>query len=465
MAANENWTFEIALTTQPDDPNPVYVDFTSRVDGQIEIVTGDTAETTGATGTLSLRLNNSDQALTPGNVVSPHYPYIKSARKCRVRETIAGTTYDLFTGYIEFPEIEAWTSSSATAPRDQTITITAVDRLARLQRSPTFISTLAEHIAYHGRNTLIGHWPLLERAAPVDSLPSGQPLTQEIVNVAVGFIPSDPPQPKISYAGGATAPGDDAAMMNFQPSRDTSVPPVFIDCPTLTGAVAYSISAGQVMTTIAWVNLDAVNALGEILSVTASALGNWAKIMIDSTGSSLRGEVQSSAWSGAVDAPLPGYVRTVPVALRFGFSPAVLEVWCGDTVTTGTMTVTSAVAKSYVKVLIGAIDGSVGYAQVHLGAEGDFTHDDYLAQYEVGTQGHERQLTGERIRTALQYGGVAASDLHNIDDGTAVMSRASLAGKTSADVAFEAAITEQGSLTVNGSGLFDFADRRRIHNV
>lgn len=459
--AYQNWTFEIALTTQPDDPNPVYVDFTSRVEtanGPFSIVTGDTAETSGAGNSLSLQLNNADQALTPGNVLSPYYPYVKSARKCRVRETIGGVTYDLFTGYIQFPEIEAWTSSSTTAPRDQTITITAVDRLTRLKQAPTFTSTLAEHIRYNGGSDLIGWWPLLNRAQPF--LAEGAAQADLTVTDPISVFPA-------SIAGPT---GDDASYVRFVPVLRDGIPYPQFDAP-----VSITVSSTETIAIAIWLNaelpdpaatldlsqlawLRKANSLNYIYFRNAYSSG-----VFDATaGSSGSPGVtfDTVTWPSALASSAWRLVTA-----RLSLATGVIDFWCGADPPVTTTLSGPASSLTFDLLTIGQnYWGSMAHMQIYKGVDA-FNRTKHLAQHAMGYQGLERQTTGERIRTVLQYGGVAASDLHNIDDGTSVMQRASLAGKTPADAAFEGSITEQGSLAVDGSGLITFADRRRIYNV
>src|SRR6266498_3756517 len=52
-------------------------------------------------GTLAVTLNNEDRRFDPSDVASPYYPNVTPMRRIRVRATFAGTTYDLFQGFIE----------------------------------------------------------------------------------------------------------------------------------------------------------------------------------------------------------------------------------------------------------------------------------------------------------------------------------------------------------------------------
>lgn len=122
---------EIAFTTQPEDPSPVYVDVTSsvRLPVGISFTKGrqDQYETVQP-ARLSLTLMNPDGRFTPANVSSVYYPNVKKGRRIRVSQTWAGTTYIRFTGFIdEWPV--TWADASTVMADVQ---ITATSRIARL---------------------------------------------------------------------------------------------------------------------------------------------------------------------------------------------------------------------------------------------------------------------------------------------------------------------------------------------
>jgi len=134
---------EIAFTTTPDDPSPVYVDVTQwvRALSGISITRGRPDEHGEVQPSkCSLTLINSDGRFTPGNTSSPYYPNVKKGRKIRVSETHNSVTYRRFTGYVdEWPV--TWADASATladAP------ISASSRLARLGRGTELRSIVEE---------------------------------------------------------------------------------------------------------------------------------------------------------------------------------------------------------------------------------------------------------------------------------------------------------------------------------
>lgn len=466
--AYENWTLWIEFAG--------WVDVTADVDSfgsPINATGGETAETADASGGMSLRLHNTDHRYTPGNRLSPYYPYVKSGRRIRLTETIAGVVYELFTGRLSWPELETWVSASTTAPRDQTITLSATDLIVQANTTSAYVSTLAAHIRGRGGTALAGYWPLLVAAAPVQSLPAGSPLAEwdSFSASPNDYNPTDPALPSITYQGGTPVPGDDVAPVDLQPSRDLSTfsPSVFyVASRSLRGSISITLGVGQVMTLVGWCRADEETDLtpGSVLQVfddagTFGAFISW-------SADQLTGGADAADWTGTSPATTTtiGFGRWVPVGLRFGFSPAVHDVWIGADVYTGSMSVTTPTPVTAEDLRVGSLwRGSLAHIQIYVGAEDDWDHDDFLAQREVGLYGLDRQTTGQRIRTIAGYLGIADADLIGVDDGVTVMTRARLAGMTPGAAWAEAAETEQGSLYANGSGRLVFDDRRTLYNV
>lgn len=130
---------EIAFSTLPEDPSPVWVDVTTsvRLTTGISITHGrqDQFEAVQA-ARLTLTLMNPDGRFTPGNVSSVYYPNVKKGRKIRVSETWAGSTYVRFIGFIdEWPV--TWADASTVMADVQ---ISATSRMARLGHGKTLPS-------------------------------------------------------------------------------------------------------------------------------------------------------------------------------------------------------------------------------------------------------------------------------------------------------------------------------------
>jgi hypothetical protein len=153
-----------------------------------------------------------------------------------------------------------------------------------------------------------------------------------------------------------------------------------------------------------------------------------------------------------------------PVAIRFGFSPNVFEMWIDRTRYVGSLSgspPTSFSLKDATSGLYGW-QGGWGQLQIYIGDASDFTFSDYLAQIDHATNGLTGglrwQRTDERIRQLLRYAGLADSQM-NLDHGVAYMPRASLAGTTLQSQLDLAVATEQGRLFVAGDGTVQFHNR------
>lgn len=112
--------------------SPTWTDITTYVlttgAGQPISITGparqdEQADTTPST--CSFTLINDDGRFTPGRAASPYYPHILPGVRVRVSETVSGTTYNRFDGYVD-----SW-ERTVTGP-SSLVTVSATDILARM---------------------------------------------------------------------------------------------------------------------------------------------------------------------------------------------------------------------------------------------------------------------------------------------------------------------------------------------
>lgn len=468
-------TIFVEVSSADPDADPVWVDLTDRViipsGVELDSLLGRSTELAGGEpGSGGLLLRNEDDWLTPGNPSSPYYPWWRQARRIRVREVFGHQAYELGDGYLEIPE-NVITVQQVDGPiKIMKLTVRWIDVLGRFQTGRRFEGTLGEYIRYHSGSALQGYWPLGDVASPVESYPAGQPLEKTLNPYGSSSAFTDPQDPSLTFQAGVPLPGDDLTPPDFQPAIDrTTIPDYAIPMRNyaLSGPVDYTLSAGQVLTLVAWIRPDEAIAGGEPLALiqgeASDALVNlrWE----DPTFATWMGASgYASGWDFLLDGVLPGYRRWVPVALRFGFSPAVCELWVGDQVFTATPTITGTADVSFDQVAIGRYwRGQIAHAQVYIGADADWTRTHFLAQHEAGLTGLERQTTGERIHTVLDYAGFPRGR-RDIDPGTAVMARASLAGQRPLDELQKATATERGRLFAQG-GRVKFHDRIRVHDI
>lgn len=457
-----------------------WVNITSRVDtaaaGPYTITSGDTPEASADTGGFGLPVQNHDQAFTPGNTLSPHAPNITPGSRIRVRETIGDRVFERGTGYVQYPEIAAWTESNQDAPRDQLITIPVVDRAAWIAQGRTLVSTLAEHVIYHGGTALRAYWPMGETEGPDVNPAIGGPWTisQAQRYNTLAFAP-DAGQAAVSYGGTGVAPADELGAVTFEPSTAQAPTPDYVTSLILTGTrpAPLTLAAGQVLTVVCWTRPGELVPGALVFTLIELAVydgfGNYTGfvgINIDADGNLVGYGNKLGSWSGTVTGPPAPTGHSMPIAVRVGFSPAVLELWVRGEVYPGVLTVGSALPLSLnVFNVAERYPGAVNHAQVYLGDAADWSNQDFVAQHEMGLYGMERQTTGERIRTMLTYAGVDPSELGRIDDGASLMQAARLAGRNPMDLIADAVATEQGEFWIDGGNRPVFADRIRLYNV
>lgn len=469
--AYEKFVVEVEFT------DGVWADLTSRADtiaAPIQAVQGDTAETTDE-GSLTVTFYNGDQALTPGNTLSPYYPNVRAGRRIRIREVIPALSQiiDVFTGFIEFPETEAWTASSDDNPRDQQITVTAVDRMTWLTRARTFTSTLAEHIRYAAGNQLRAYYPLSDdqqaKSAANISATVLEPLTRRMSQRASGSA-TGASTPTLTWGAGTPLEGDDIPPATSVPAVNAGswYANVFGEAKF---ATPLAQSSGESIALVYWCtydgtaidvlvpatirNSDTLSLQQDMLLYYSSVSGGWFARW-HPPGSTLT-EVAVSG---------PQASKPTLIALRLTLPSGLCEFWRDDDepVTTTLLGGIPASATWSSLAVFGPWAGSVGHLQVHIGTDA-YTRSQHLAQFQAGWHGLERQTSGQRIRTLAAYAGIPSTELNRVDPGVAVMQNTSLAGKNPAAAMSEAADTERGSLYAAGTGELVFADRRRLYNI
>lgn len=465
MSTWENrYTFEIS-SADPDSATPVWVDFTTRVrdvEQVMEAARGrqnDLDQT--EPGEFAVQLENADDAVTYGNTSSPYAAWWGPARKCRLRETIAGTVLDVYTGYIQVP-----TETIRIAGVDQRVTLTCVDRLGRLDSGEPFASTLAAHIRGSVRNNALkAYWPLVDAAPPYANLVGRAPALPFITPGATTPVTQ---VPAVQSNAGTAIPADDAAPVLLVPGVNgvaTVGGGPFVDAELSPFGEAPAVTAGQVVTAILWANLDLTyDDLITILEIATNDGVIDLRRQASGSGGTFRLTKPVGTLTGAVNSDITvGAGVYYILAIRYGYTPNLLEMWVNDKVYTATLS--GVISSDLIAAVAAAPYGSAAHMQLYVGDAADFTYADFLAQRQVGLTGLERQATGDRIRTVAQYAGIPATELTQIDTGASVMQRASLAGQTPLQAMRDAERTEQGLLYVDGSGNLVFKDRRTLYNI
>lgn len=470
----QDWVGRNTLLVSRSDPDaePDWVDITRFI-----VDAGSTTVTAGKNGVVGVaepgqlvvvlddkkRVDETEAPdagrFTFGNSLSPYADWWAPGRLCRWEERIAGVTTTVLTGYLRQPTEDVDLTDADADAYDMTVTITVTDLLARLADADPFVSTVAAHIIGSSRNgSLQRYWALNDSTEPFSDAFAAAPMSLALARL-------DPLQRTVAtYQGGPSLPGDDIAT--FRMSYDTT----YFTSPVIDPGsfeTSLPLAAGDVATVVAWISPDTLPGQGLGLVTTNDSLASPTQLplalaLVDAVGAHWGATFDS----GTVEAPdgvHSGIFRWSLVAVRFGYSPNVLELWVDDKTYTTTFAGTYTFANIYGP-FIGAY-GSMAHLQLYMGPPADFTFADFTLQRQVGLGGLDRQTTGERVRSILKYAGVAETRLSNVDRGAAVMSAAQLAGKTPRVALADAETTEQGLLYIDGRGDPVFLGRDRRYNL
>ncbi len=453
--------FEVS-SADPDSTSPVWVDLTPYVNDVVMVprLAGGRQNDLERTddGQLQVVLNNGDDRFTYGSADSPYAAWWAPGRRCRYRDLIGATAVPLFSGYLQPP-----TEGLITAGVEQRVALSAIDRMGRHGLAPQMVSTLAEHIKYHGGPSLQGYWPYNEGVPPFyDVSPIGQP---PIVNKGTRYNGgNDAVSGSFEVRSGIPVGNDDASVAYCDGALSSS--------GALTGRlsvlradVSIPFGVGQVVTMIMWLWPD-------IIPTEATLF--FAQLKSTSDLNCDFNAVSNSDFTFFADGPMGGAITGrrppaqawTPVALRFGYNPAVYELWVGRDRYTSALAGIPPVTDTITRVDAGVgWRGGIGHVQLYVGAAADWTYTDYVAQIDMAWAALDRQTTGDRIRLISQYAGVPDSELTQVDKGQSIMQTAMLAGQTPLDALRDAERTEQGLLYADGSGNTVFRDRRTLYNI
>ena len=469
MAAYEYWRVQVQFTAG------TWTEVTSDVDtltSPIRATNGATPETTGEPASLSLVLHNPGFRYTPGNTSSP--TALATGMPIRFFEVISDQTIYHFTGFVEFPEIG---SVNLSMTQTQTLSVTAVDQLSAWERSSTFVSTLGAHILYAGGTRLKMYWPCLEDSNEFANVMRSDNLPK----IAASSSSSTSVRPTDGVTSIVPQGADPVLADDANPVLLTAASAVVGGLTTIAapndyrsgGGFVFSVAAGQVITSIGWYrpemnfgttaapmdrsNVDLLQVIDSQTSIQVTTTGTAGTLQLNATGT----------LTSTINGPTMPDGAWFPLAIRYGWDSALIELWVGSNRYTGVLAGVPAGPNflNSQQIVCTFYAGAFAHVQTYVSSATDFSYTDYLAQYQVAQTALARQTTGERIETLAKYGGKNDGQLINVDTGCTVMQPARLAGRTVADAMYEARDTEQGDLYVDGSGLLTFHDRRTILNI
>lgn len=251
---------EIAFSTGPNDPSPVWVDVTQwlRATPGISITRGRQDQFGQVQPSkCTLILDNSDGRFTAGNTASPYYPNVKKGRRIRVTATHAMVAYRRFTGYVdEWPV--TWADASATVAD---AAISASSRQARLGRGTELRSIIEEEYLLDSPTAYYTMGEPEGSVAAGNNSPVSQP--------AMTFVGSG----AVPVFGTATGPGtDDLTAVSFAGGKvlDVTFPAPIVDPADTTYAFEFfflsSVTAFRYLAQLG-------SSSGDVIYVTTSASG------------------------------------------------------------------------------------------------------------------------------------------------------------------------------------------------
>jgi hypothetical protein len=406
---------------------------------------------------LSLVLKNNDGRFTPDNPAGAYYPYWKSGVQIMWTETIGAKTFRFPDMWVEVPEV-ALTFEVQDAPEvtDRVLRVGCIDRKTRLDRAPRFPSVLAAHIT-SSSSALAGHWTFTEPAGSRRiACVRGNPVNALAPEKYGTTIPAALDNDVFSFATIEGPTGDDARYPLWDSAAGVATSPTrrvtwakhsFVGATT-TGATMIALSA--------WVYFP--SSLGSIDATSIAFVAGTTILQIFQT---------AGVWG--IFSTLPGGAGTpiTDTSVKFGqwalvtahvdTVDNVTSMWIDEMVFTAATTGAPSGAVDEVTVT-GPQAGSIGHVQLYIGASGDFTRDDHLAQFRLGRDGLYGQTVDQRIRTICNYAGVSDANL-DLEPSDPVMPHARFAGQRPGSLASTAAVTGGGILFTRESELV-YQDRK-----
>jgi hypothetical protein len=460
-------TFRIS-SADPGSDTPVWFDFTTRVRDVVQVLEWGVGRTddVDATepGTLTILLDNRDDALTYGNTTSPYAAWWGPGRRCQLIETIGATSIVQVDAFLLMPEEQL-----ATAGVEQYVSMTVVDVLGWLENAERFVSTLGAHVVGSSATagTPLVYWPFNDEGRsflPAIGAEKASAFAPKLGAVLAPASTAGPAGDDESYLAISGTPVGDTTLVSFGLAGLLEAP--------LTGVTISG--AGQTLALSAWVRISSDGATYGVFTFASADFLDTIGLYLGTGGTVVArfvhlGNAYEASYAGGL-----GVEVWQLVTVRYSITGAALTLWIGGQIVATTTVGGPAISSiTLLKASLGdqgrtdpgtgGAHMSIGHLQLYIGADPTtMPYVAHLAQLDVGLNGLERQTTGNRISTILRYAGITGGA--GIDVGQSVMQRASLAGQTPAEALSAAARTEQGLLWVR-NGAVTFYDRRTLYNI
>jgi hypothetical protein len=412
---------------------------------------------------LNFALKNLSGFFTPDNVLSPYWPDWKTGTPLRWTETIGARTFAFPDTWLEIPEVTlSFERADHPEQSDRVLHLNAVDLLTRLKRAPKFISNLGEYIKYNATpGALRAYYPLNDPSGSTYGNSAGairqEPLRFERVGSysSIGFDES-----LVNFGNEEGPPGDDSAAVEFTPTADTS-------SGRLTNSALTNVAPTDsgVATLVFWVYVPEGETTLDQLVIWRDFDTSSIYILVDSFGGDdWRADIQTftgAATTVAIGRIFPGW-HLLGAQVDFSSGDIALWVDTGEHTNNTGGSGTNDLALDRI-----ALDGGEGTAsglrmahlQCYIGDSDAFTHDDFLAQYQVGFVSiGQHQRVDERIRQICNYAGLTDSQL-DLEESDTLIQDPQFAGQRPGDLAVAAAATGGGILFTQGDRLV-YHDRK-----
>jgi len=399
--------------------------------------------------TCSLVLDNTDGRFTPGYASSPYYPNVEPGRYLRVTLDNSGHISRRFTGIIDAYDIGEW----AQAPAHKVVTVTATDRLARLNRGP--LRSWPEEQTLTSAPS--GYWPLGE---PEGSTSGASVTVLPQSSLAVTAVSGG----KIRFGAG-TGPGTDGLTApSFEPVLDTFGQVVGYSYlrATLAAALNYGPTSGTPLTISCWFSVRAVpsNSQGTLVGLlTAGSFG--VQITLTAAGSIYAYITDVPVVNFAdVNGPDVSIDRTYHVVLVAVPGQSLKLYVDGVLYTGGTCPTFTKTANT---VAVGEFfDGVISHAAVYTTAILQAAAQD---QNTAGTTAFSGATAATVVSKVASYAGVPTNDwFSTFDSGMSTLGVLPLVGQTPLSVINLAEAAEDGLVFFRGDGRMMFHSRSRRLN-